>query len=109
MQEVQSEEWEGMNVFAGPILRINCSQSVEFLKAVKIQLPVSLRGEQKGIPDPSACRVRVLFLSSDRESKKWVDITGDLDSPARFDGEFVKFQIKRFSGYVKESCYYIFV
>ena len=109
MQEVPSEEWEGMNVFVGPILRIECSQSVEFFKAAEIQLPVSLRGEQEGIPDPSVCRVRVLFLSGDGESKEWFEITGDLESPASFDGAFVKFQIKRFSGYVKESCYYIFV
>ena len=109
MQEVPSKEWEGMNVLVGPILRIECSQSVEFFKAAEIQLPVSLLAEQEGIPDPSVCRVRVLFLSSDGESKEWFEITGDLESPASFDGAFVKFQIKRFSGYVKESCYYIFV
>ena len=108
MQEVPSEEWEGINVFVGPIMRIDCSQSVVFLKAVEIQLPVSLCDEQEGIPDPSVCRVRVLFLRSDGESKEWSEITGDLDSPASFDGAFVKFQVKRFSGYVKESlCYCI--
>jgi len=69
------------------------------LKPVTIQLPVSFQEEQQGIPDPSICRVRVLFLRTDGERKQWIEITGDLANPASFDGTFVSFQVKRFSGY----------
>ena len=100
MQEVPNEEFQDMNVFVGPILRIVSSNSIEFSNSVTIQLPVSLGDEPNGIPDHSVCRVRVLFLKSEGESKEWVEITGDLENDASFDGTFVKFQVKRFSGYV---------
>ena len=86
-------------MFLGPVLRIICSGVVEFLKPVTIQLPFHVRGEPKGVPDPSSCRVRVLFLKSDGKHKEWIDITRDLEHPASFDGTFVWFQVKRFSGY----------
>ena len=82
----------------GPVLRITCPQLVEFLKPVTIQLPVSLQSDQEGNPDPSTCRVRVLFLKSDGEDKKWMEITDDLRSPVNFDGKFVTFQSERFCG-----------
>lgn len=90
-------------MFLGPILRIVCSDSIEFLKPVTIQLPVSFQEEQQGIPDPSICRVRVLFLRTDGERKQWIEITGDLANPASFDGTFVSFQVERFSGYGNKS------
>ena len=98
MQEVPSEEFEGQDVFLGPVLRITCPQLVEFLKPVTIQLPVSLRSDQKGTPDPSTSRVRVLSLNSDSENKQWMEITDDLKSPVNFDGTFVTFQVEHFSG-----------
>ena len=81
----------------GPVLRIVCSQ-VHFLKPVTIQLPVSLRNGQEGIPDPLKCRVRVFFLRPDGEQKEWIEITNDLVNPASFDGTIVRFQVERFSG-----------
>ena len=110
MQEVPCEEFEGKSVFVGPILRLVCSQSVDFLKPVTIQLPIYIRDEQEGIPDVSTCRVRVLFLRSDGERKEWIEITGDLQSPASFDGTFVRFQVQRFSGYVnKRKTHFIVI
>ena len=73
MQEVPGEEFKDQDVFLGPILRVSCSQIVEFSKPVTIQLPVSLRSDQEKIPVPSTCRVRVLFLNSDDEEKKWME------------------------------------
>ena len=111
VQEVPNEEFQDMNVFVGPILRIVSSNSIEFSNSVTVQLPVSLGDEPVGIPDHSVCRVRVLFLKSEGESKEWVEITGDLENPASFDGTLVKFRIKRFSGYVKiikKSRYVLF-
>ena len=102
VQEVPNEEFENMNVFVGPILRIVCSSGVEFSNSVTIQLPISLGDVPEGIPDHSVCRVKVLFLKSEGESKEWVEITKDLENPARFDGKLVTFQVKRFSGYVKK-------
>ena len=50
------------------------------------------------LPDPTTCRVRVVFLKSDDQEKEWIEVTDDLGKPARFDGKFVKFQVERFSG-----------
>ncbi|CAH3024695.1 unnamed protein product, partial [Porites evermanni] len=99
VQEVPGEEFKDQDVFLGPILRVCCSQIVEFSKPVTIQLPVSLRSDQEKIPVPSTCRVRVLFLNSDDEEKKWMEITDGLKCPVHFDGTFVRFQVERFSGY----------
>ena len=98
MHEAPAEEFEEQDLFVGPVLRITCPQLVEFLKPVTIQLPVSLQSDQEGTPDPSTCRVRVLFLNSDGENKEWIEITDDLGSPVDFDGTFVTFQVERFSG-----------
>ena len=98
MQEVPGEEFEGQDMFLGPILRVSCSQIVEFSKPVAIQLPVSLRSDQEKIPVPSTCRVRVLFLNSNGEDKKWMEITDGLKCPVNFDGTLVRFQVERFSG-----------
>lgn len=99
VQEVPGEEFEGQDLFLGPVLRISCPQLDKFLKPVTVQLPVSLRSDQLGTPDPSTCRVRVLFLNSDGGDKKWMDITDNLKSPVNFDGTFVTFQVERFSGW----------
>ena len=95
MQEVPNEECE--DLFLGPVLRIVRSQ-VHFLKPVTIQLPVSLRDEREGIPDPLTCLVRVFFLRTDGEHKECIEITDGLVNPASFDGTFVKFQVERFCG-----------
>ncbi|XP_068705854.1 uncharacterized protein [Montipora foliosa] len=99
VQEVLQDEFDGVDGCSGPILRILGSPSAEFLNPVTIQLPISHQRDPEYIPDPSVCRVRIFFLSSDEESKKWIEITNDLESPASFDGNFVKFQVRRFSGY----------
>lgn len=105
VHEVPRGEFEGQDLWFGPVLRINCSQVVNFAKPLTVQLPVSLRGEQKEIGNASKCRVRVLFLRSSGEHKEWTEITDDLLHPASFDGTFVRFQVDRFSGYgYSSSC-----
>ena len=98
MQEVPRDEVKGKEVLVGPILRISCSEVIEFLKPVTIQLPVSLRTEQLDISDVSKRYVRVLFLKSADEQKEWVEITEDVKNSIRFDGKTVRFQVQRFSG-----------
>ena len=98
VQEVAQDEFEGIDVCVGPILRIVGSPSAEFSKPVTIQLPISLGDDPGYIPDPSMCRVRILFLRCGEESKEWIEITDELENPASFDGELVKFQVRRFSG-----------
>ena len=100
MQEVPGEEFKANDILIGPILRIVCDETVEFLKPVTITLPVSLGDTHHDFPDPTACRVRILFLSSDGEQKEWKEITDDLKNPVTFDGMTVNFQVERFSGYV---------
>ena len=106
MQEVPSEDFKGKEFLVGPILRVSCSEVVEFLKPVTIQLPVSLRDEQLDIPVASKCRVRVLFLRSADEQKEWVEITEDVRNSTIFDGKTVRFQVQRFSGYECSSTLY---
>ena len=60
---------------------------------------MTLQSDQEGTPDPSTCRVRVLFLNSDGEDKEWMEMTDDLRSPVHFDGTFVTFQVERFYGW----------
>ena len=94
-------------MFIGPVLQLICSQVVHFLKPVTVQLPVSLRDERKGFPDPSTCRVRILYLRSDDEPKEWIEITGDLVNSASFDGMFVRFQVEHFSRYGENIYLYM--
>ena len=98
VQEVPQDEFQDLDLFAGPILRIFGSAKAEFLKPVTIQLPVCLREKNMTIPNPSMCRVRTFFLRSETESKDWVEISSELENPATYDGKVVKFQVRRFSG-----------
>ena len=106
MQEFLAEDFKCKEFLVGPILRVSCSEVVEFLKPVTIQLPVSLRDEQLDIPVASKCRVRVLFLRSADEQKEWVEITEDVRNSTIFDGKTVRFQVQRFSGYECSSTLY---
>ncbi|XP_068736785.1 uncharacterized protein [Montipora capricornis] len=99
VQEVLQDEFDGLDLCSGPILRILGPPSAEFLRPVTIQLPISHARDPEYIADSSVCRVRIFFLRSDEESKKWIEITSDLENPPCFDGNFVKFQVRHFSGY----------
>ena len=70
------------------------------MKPVTIQLPVSLGNKLVNIPQPSECRVGLFFLSTERETKEWVEISDKLENPASYDGKLVKFKVQHFSGYV---------
>ena len=91
---------QGHGLFCGPILRILCSSRATFFKPVTIQLPVSLGNKLLNIPQPSECRVRIFCLSPEGETKEWIEISDKLENPASYDGELVKFEVQRFSGYV---------
>ena len=99
LQEVQNAEFEGEGIILGPVLRVKCSETVQFLKPVTIQLPICLRERQDFNLNPTTCHVRVLFLKSYDEQKEWIDITDDLVKPPTLDGRFVGFHVKRFSAY----------
>ena len=97
VQEVPNKEFEEEGVFLGPILQIKCFGLAQFFRPVTIQLPVSLQDRQDFKPDPTKCRVRVLFLNCEEEKKEWTELT-HLVKPAQFDGSFVRIQVQRFSG-----------
>ena len=99
VQEVSNEEFEAEGKFLGPVLRIKCSEAVQFLKPVTIQLPISLREQEDLNLDPTTCLVRVLLLKSDNDQKEWIEITDDLVKPPSLDRKFVRFNVERFSGY----------
>ena len=69
VQEVPNEDFDEEGVFFGPILRMKCSEVVQFFRPVTIQLPVSLRDRQDVKLDPSKCHVRALFLNCEEEKK----------------------------------------
>ena len=100
VQEVPQDEFQRHDLFCGPILRVLCSSKATFLEPVTIQLPVSLGNKLVNIPQPSDCRVRIFFLSPERETKEWVEISDELENPASYDGKLVKFKVQHFSGYV---------
>ena len=99
VQEVPQDVFQGRDIFAGPILRVLCSSRATFLEPVTIQLPVSLGGSVLNIPHDTVCRVRVFYLSSERETREWVEISNELENPASFDGRVVKFKVRGFSRY----------
>ncbi|XP_074621186.1 uncharacterized protein LOC141879794 isoform X5 [Acropora palmata] len=99
VQEVPQDEFQDHGLFCGPILRLLCSSRATFLKPVTIQLPVSLGNKLVNIPQPAECRVRIFFLSSERETKEWVEISDKLENPASYDGKLVKFKVQHFSGF----------
>ncbi|XP_044174645.1 uncharacterized protein LOC114951472 [Acropora millepora] len=99
VQEVPQDEFQGHDLFCGPILRVLCSSKATFLEPVTIQLPVSLGNKVVHLPQPSDCRVRIFFLSPAGETKEWVEISDKLENPASFDGKLVTFKVQRFSGY----------
>ena len=106
VQEVSDEEFKEAGIFLGPVLRIKCFETVQFLKPVNIQLPISLREQQDLNLNHTTCHVRVLFLKSDGDQKEWIEITDDLVKPPSLDGKFVRFHVERFSAYshyVEES------
>ena len=100
VQEVPQNEFQGRNIFVGPILHILCTSRATFLKPVTIKLPVSLGDKLVNIPQASVLRVRVLFLNSERETKEWIEISDELENPAYYDGKLVTFKVQRFPGYV---------
>ena len=100
VQEVPQNEFQGHSLFFGPMLRVLCSSRATFFQPVTMQLPISLRNKSVKIPQPSECRVRIFFLSPEREPKEWVEISDKLEAPASYDGKLVKFKVQRFSGYV---------
>ncbi|XP_044176229.1 uncharacterized protein LOC122959173 [Acropora millepora] len=99
VQEVPQNEFQGHNLFVGPILHVLCTSRATFLKPVTIKLPVSLGDKLVNIPQPSECRVRVFFLNSEREKKEWIEISDELENPPNYDGKLVTFKVQRFSGY----------
>ena len=99
VQEVSNEEFKAGDKFLGPVLRIKCFEAVQFLKPVTIQLPISLREQEYLNLDLTTCLVRVLFLNSDNDQKKWIEITDDLVKPPSLDRKFVRFHVERFSAY----------
>lgn len=51
------------------------------------------------IPHDTVCRVRVFFLSSEKETREWMEISDELENRASFDGRVVKFTVRGFTRY----------
>ena len=70
MQDDPQDEFQGRNLFAGPIHGVLCSSTVTFLEPVTIQLPVSLGGSVASIRHLSVSFQDLIFSSVPRE-KPW--------------------------------------
>ena len=97
VQEVPQDVFHGRDTFAGPILRVLCSSRATFWEPVTIQLPVSLAGSVLNIPHDTVYHIRVFFLSSENETREWMEISDELKNPPSFDGRVVKFKVRGFS------------
>ena len=51
------------------------------------------------IPHDPVRRVRVFFLSSEKETREWMEISDELENPASYDCRVVKFKVRGFSRY----------
>ncbi|XP_068705853.1 uncharacterized protein [Montipora capricornis] len=98
LQEVSQKLFKKKEILPGPILRITSPKAVEFLKPVTIQLPLRLgeRCRRRDI-DMSIVRVRVLLKESSPEEQEWIEITDKLETPPRFDGDIITFEVTHFS------------
>ena len=97
VEEVPQDEFEGHDLFCGPILHVICSSRATFLEPVTIQLPVSRGSKVVNVQRPSACRVRLFVRNPERETKEWVEISDKLENPASYDGKVVTLKAPRFS------------
>ncbi|XP_068705818.1 uncharacterized protein [Montipora foliosa] len=97
LQEVCQKLFKKKKILPGPILRIS-PRAVDFLKPVTIQLPLSLgeRYRRRDI-EMSKFRVRVLSKESSFEEQEWIEITDKLETPPRFDGDIITFEVRHFS------------
>ncbi|XP_068705804.1 ankyrin-3-like isoform X2 [Montipora foliosa] len=97
LQEVSQKLFRKKKILPGPILRIS-PRAVDFLKPVTIQLPLSLgeRYRRRDI-EMSKVRVRVLSKESSSEEQEWIEITDKLETPPRFDGDIITFEVRHFS------------
>lgn len=100
MQDDPQDEFQGRDLFAGPIHGVLCSSRVIFLESVSIQLPVSLGGSVVSIRHLSVSFQDLIFSSVPRE-KQWTEISKELENPTSYDdGEVVNFKVLGFTGYV---------
>ena len=98
LQEVSQKLFNKKKILPGPILRITSPKAVEFLKPVTIQLPLFLEERyRRRVIDMSIVRVRVLFKESSPEEQEWIEITDKLETPPRFDGDIITFEVRHFS------------
>ena len=101
MHEFPQKSFKGKEMLPGPILRITSPKTVDFLKPVSIQVPLSLREQQRlDIPDLSLVRVHVMFKDSSTDKQEWTEITEELEATPSFDGTVIKFSVRHFSEYV---------
>lgn len=102
MRFLKQDDFQGRDLFAGPIHGVLCSSRVTFLEPFTMQLPVSFRVSVVSIPHPSVClfRISFFFLCSKRETMEWTEISDELENPTSYDGEVVKFKVRGFTGYV---------
>ncbi|XP_015747896.1 PREDICTED: uncharacterized protein LOC107327669 isoform X3 [Acropora digitifera] len=97
LQEVSQRPFRQKQILPGPILRITSSKTVDFLKPVAVQLPLSLSEPQRKDIDMSVARVCILFKESSSENQEWIEITDKLEKPPRFNGNAISFTISHFS------------
>ena len=70
---------------------------MDFLKPVAVQLPLSLSEPHRTDIDMSLARVRILFKDSCSEKQEWVEITDELETLPRFNGNTISLAISHFS------------
>lgn len=97
MQQVPNDGFEERKVFVSPVLHISCSMEVEFKEPASIRIPITLEQDQMSLLDLSNYRIRIFHQSEKRnKSREWVEITSELNSPAKLENGVVSFQVNHF-------------
>ena len=97
MQQVPNDGFEERKVFVSPVLHISCTIELDFKEPASIRIPITLEQDQMKLLDLSNCHIRIFYQSKKRTtSQEWVEITSELETPAKLENGVVSFQVNHF-------------
>ena len=103
VQEISRHWLLDSEEFAGPVLHVTCSHSIQLLKPATITLPLTMKGDDNLSSSLSCIDVQV-FENRDDGLSGWNEITKQLPGPAVLKNGVVTFQVTHFTRYVSDFC-----
>ena len=96
MQEIPRQWLDDSGVLVGPVVHITCSPVIQLFEPATITIPISLQADKNEFAEVTSGNVRVL-VKSDEETSDWIEITGQLPTPADLTNGVVTFQVTHFT------------